>query len=163
MCYMLHITVRFVFAFMISDMQSVLSQLQRYAAYVSGIRITRNWTEKLKIKRGISQNRTVNSSWKLLFSVVKLAVLMLGSMSLMMKWKCLLEILSSSEIRACVHLFYNADNEFRPSNQWTNEEMVTPYNICFLVHTLTIQTFCSIYTKQCWSRQNRDPMLFSVL
>jgi len=39
----------FFFAFMISDMQSVLSRLQWYAAYVNGIRITRSWTEKWTI------------------------------------------------------------------------------------------------------------------
>lgn len=38
---MLHINGRFLFVFMISDMQSVLSLLQWYAAYVNGIRITR--------------------------------------------------------------------------------------------------------------------------
>jgi len=36
----------------------------------------------------------------------------LGSMSLMMKLKFLLKILSSS----CIYVFYKADNRFRPSN-----------------------------------------------
>lgn len=73
--------------FMMPDMHSVLAQLHRDTAYVTGIRITRNWREKWKIKDVRSQIRTINSSGNSFFSVVKSKLLILRSMSLMRKWK----------------------------------------------------------------------------
>lgn len=51
----------------------------------------------------------------------------------MMKLKFLLEILDSSEMSACIHVFHEAHSEVKPSKQYAGEEVLTPYIICFLL------------------------------
>lgn len=138
-----------------SDVHSVLAQLHWDTAHVNGIRRTGNWTEKWKIKCVRSANRTGNSSGNTLFPVVRSKLLLLGSMSLMRKWKFLLKTLASQG--RCLHaLVYRAGNESRLAGWGTSACQQAQFHMhcpqdCHKQCCRTGHRSCAIFTSAVWA------------